>query len=66
MEIHNVFVVGAGVMGSGITQVIAQSGFNVKLMDVSDDYTRAAMDNINNNLGKLIKKALFKKVTKGI
>ena len=35
MEIKNVFVVGAGLMGSGIAQVCAQSGIQVILNDVS-------------------------------
>lgn len=34
MEIKNVFVVGAGLMGFGIAQVAAQSGFEVKVFDV--------------------------------
>ncbi len=35
MEINNIFIVGAGLMGSGIAQVCAQAGIRVILNDVS-------------------------------
>lgn len=37
MEIRNVGVVGFGLMGSGIVQVAAQSGFNVTVSEVNDE-----------------------------
>ncbi|MBP2689088.1 MAG: 3-hydroxyacyl-CoA dehydrogenase, binding domain, partial [Deltaproteobacteria bacterium] len=35
-EIRTVGIVGAGSMGTGIIQVAAQSGFEVKAVDVDD------------------------------
>lgn len=37
IEIRRVTVVGLGTMGSGITQVLAQAGFSVVAVDVSED-----------------------------
>lgn len=39
-------VIGAGVMGSGIAQVIAQSGFEVKCTDVAEDALDKARANV--------------------
>jgi 3-hydroxybutyryl-CoA dehydrogenase len=36
-EIRKIGVVGAGTMGHGIAQVAAQSGYDVKLVDVSTE-----------------------------
>ena len=45
MEIRKVSVVGAGVMGMGISQALAQMGFSVNVTDLSEDI-------IERNLGK--------------
>ena len=37
MNITNVGVVGAGVMGRGVAHALAQAGFAVSLVDVSDE-----------------------------
>ncbi len=39
MEIKNVFVVGSGLMGSGIAQVSAFAGYKVKMHDVKEEFT---------------------------
>ncbi|MHA1348095.1 MAG: 3-hydroxyacyl-CoA dehydrogenase family protein [Candidatus Heimdallarchaeaceae archaeon] len=52
----NILVIGAGVMGLGITQVIAQRGFNVLLKDVDVDITLAGIEKIKNQLEKLTTK----------
>ena len=39
-------VIGAGVMGSGIAQVIAQSGFEVKCTDVAEEALDKARANV--------------------
>ena len=38
MEIDKVLIVGAGLMGSGIAQVCAQSGIQVILNDISQEH----------------------------
>ncbi|MFW5680829.1 MAG: 3-hydroxybutyryl-CoA dehydrogenase [Pseudomonadota bacterium] len=52
-EIERIGVVGAGQMGSGITQVAAQSGFEVHLLDVSQDRLDAALQNVRRGLDRL-------------
>ncbi len=56
MKINTVFVVGAGLMGSGIAQVCAQAGFSVFLHDVSTEVHDNAMKNIGWSVGKLVEK----------
>ena len=38
MEIKRIGVIGAGLMGAGIAQVAAQSGFEVNLNDVEERF----------------------------
>jgi 3-hydroxyacyl-CoA dehydrogenase len=47
-----VFVVGAGVMGSGIGQVFAMAGNQVTLYDVREDALRKAREGIAWSLNK--------------
>lgn len=56
MEVKNVCVLGAGIMGSGITQVIAQSGFKVCMRDIEDKFLEKAMGRIKKNFGGLVEK----------
>ena len=49
-------VVGAGTMGQGIAQVVAASGFNVRLYDVAEQQLSRAEANIDKGLGKLVAK----------
>lgn len=49
-------VVGAGTMGAGIGQVVAQAGFRVVLEDISEDLVRAGRERIKKNLDQLVKK----------
>ena len=36
MEINKLFVLGSGLMGSGISQVAATAGFDIILMDTNE------------------------------
>jgi 3-hydroxybutyryl-CoA dehydrogenase len=52
-EIGTVGVVGAGQMGSGIAQVVAQAGFEVRLSDVSMAAVERGLGTIRKSLAKL-------------
>ncbi len=56
MTINSIFVVGAGLMGSGIAQVCAQAGMSVVLNDVRQEALDRAMKNIAWSVGKFIEK----------
>lgn len=55
-DIKTVGVVGAGTMGSGIAQVVASSGRQVVLVDVTDAAIGRGMKAIEGSLGRLVKK----------
>ena len=44
MSVERVFVVGSGLMGSGIAQVCAQAGLSVVLHDVKPDALRKSLE----------------------
>jgi 3-hydroxybutyryl-CoA dehydrogenase len=50
MSIETVGVVGAGVMGTGVAQNLAQAGFRVVLLDVSTAVLERARDEILKNM----------------
>ena len=50
MEIKNICVIGAGIMGSGIAQLAASHGYKVNLVDVNDDILYKAKSSIEKNL----------------
>ena len=56
MDIKNIGVLGAGIMGSGIAQVAAQEGLCVKLRDIEDKYLDNGMNAIKTSLSRLVKK----------
>lgn len=56
MEINKIAVIGAGLMGSGIAQVCAQSGFDVNLMDVEQAFVDKGMSIIDKNLKRMVDK----------
>lgn len=60
-DVRNVLVVGAGTMGHGIAELCALSGYNVTLVDVSEDALKKAMERIAWSLSKLEKKKGVKK-----
>ena len=51
---NNIAVIGAGTMGNGIAHTFAQSGFKVKLIDVSETALTTALETIGKNLDRLI------------
>lgn len=56
MTIESVVVIGSGTMGAGIAQVAAQSGLNVRLVDVSEAQLERAKSGIDKSLLKLVEK----------
>ncbi len=50
---HNIGVIGSGLMGSGIAQVAAQSGLSVQLNDTNADALQNAMTRIRKGLERL-------------
>jgi len=55
-SIEIVGIIGAGQMGSGIAQVCAQAGMGVRLHDVSEERSRAALAAIDAHLGRAVGK----------
>ncbi len=51
-----IMVIGAGQMGSGITQVAAQAGFSVIMQDVKEEFTARGMKTIRTSLERFVKK----------
>jgi len=56
LSIKTVCVAGAGTMGSGIAQVMAQSGYKTVLFDISNEMLNKAKTDIGNALKKLVEK----------
>ena len=56
MAIKKVLVIGAGQMGSGIAQVMAQGGMEVVLQDIEQRFVDKGMAGIEKNLAKLVEK----------
>ena len=52
----NVTVIGAGTMGNGIAHVFAMKGFQVSLVDISQDALDKAIATITKNLDRMLKK----------
>lgn len=52
----NIVVIGAGTMGNGIAHTFAQKGFQVKLVDVSDEALQKGLKTITANLDRMIAK----------
>jgi 3-hydroxybutyryl-CoA dehydrogenase len=57
-------VVGSGTMGNGIAHTFAQHGFEVSLVDISADALQRALNTIEINLDKQIKKATIDEALK--
>ena len=55
-EIKNVGVLGGGLMGAGIAQVAAASGFTTKVREVSDAYAQKAKSGIEKRLAGAVEK----------
>ncbi|KGR85721.1 3-hydroxybutyryl-CoA dehydrogenase [Lysinibacillus odysseyi] len=56
MTIQKVMVIGAGQMGSGIAQVCAQAGFDVKLNDIKQEFFERGLGVMTKNLSRDVEK----------
>ena len=56
VEVKKIFVVGAGQMGGGITQVAAQAGYDVVQYDITMELVEKGLGVINKNLSKDVEK----------
>lgn len=64
MDVKNVLVLGAGLMGHGIAQVALMAGYNVTLVDIKDEFVDNGVAKIETGLKKLeSKNALGEGVT---
>ena len=53
---QKIAVIGAGTMGNGIAHVFAMKGFSVQLIDISEVALERAMQTIEKNLDRMVKK----------
>src|SRR3954462_5383911 len=56
MEIKKVGVAGLGLMGHGIAQVAAQSGYQVVAREVDDEHVQKGIGKIEKQLGRAVEK----------
>jgi 3-hydroxybutyryl-CoA dehydrogenase len=61
---RNILIVGAGTMGSGIAQIVAQAGYNVFLNDVKDEFIQGGLTRIDKDLSKLVAKGKLEEQVK--
>ena len=60
MEIKKVGVLGAGVMGNGISQVFSQAGYEVVMRDIEDRFVESGIKRITKNLDRSVEKGRIK------
>jgi 3-hydroxybutyryl-CoA dehydrogenase len=56
MAIQKVGVLGCGLMGSGIAQVVAMGGYPTVVKEVADEFLKKGMAGIEKSLGKFVEK----------
>ncbi|WP_190808984.1 3-hydroxyacyl-CoA dehydrogenase family protein [Flagellimonas sp. S3867] len=61
---NTIAVIGAGTMGNGIAHVFAQSGFQVRLIDISQASLDKGMATIAKNLDRMVSKAIIEEKDK--
>ena len=65
MAIQKVGVVGCGLMGSGIAQVCAASGFPTTVREVSAELVEKGLKGIEKNLARMVEKGTITEAAKG-
>jgi 3-hydroxybutyryl-CoA dehydrogenase len=56
MKIKRVGVLGAGIMGAGIVQVCAQSGYEVLVSEINDELLKKGIGTVDHFLGRAVQK----------
>lgn len=56
---NHIAVIGAGTMGNGIAHVFAMNGYQVTLIDISEDALQRALTTIDKNLNRMVSKDLL-------
>ncbi len=59
MKIHKVGIIGAGNMGSGIAQKVAQEGIDVVIVDIEDRFVQKGLENIKKTLSQAVERKIF-------
>lgn len=65
MEFKKVLIIGAGQMGSGIAQVMAQGGLEVTIRDINEEFVKKGIAGIDKNLAKAVEKGKMTADEKG-
>jgi len=58
-QIRKIGVIGAGNMGSGIVQKIAQEGIDVVMMDTKDEFVERGLNTIRKTLQEGVERKIF-------
>jgi len=61
MKIQEVAVIGGGTMGNGIAHVFAMNNIKVNLVETKSEFVDRALNTIEKNLGRMVKRRLPKK-----
>ncbi len=59
MGVQNIVVIGAGQMGSGIAQVCAMAGYDVKVQDLKQEQLDRGLAIITKNLARQVRKRTY-------
>ncbi|MDJ0829189.1 MAG: 3-hydroxyacyl-CoA dehydrogenase NAD-binding domain-containing protein [Desulfobacterales bacterium] len=59
-QLNKIGVIGAGNMGSGIAQKLAQEGLNVVMIDIKDEFVARGLSTIKNLLQEAVERKIFK------
>ena len=59
-QVQRIAVIGAGVMGRGIAQVAASSGFEVRLFDIEQRILEGALEEVRSNLRRMVERGRLK------
>jgi 3-hydroxybutyryl-CoA dehydrogenase len=59
MNFKNISVIGGGTMGNGIAHTFAMKGFNVNIIEISEQFVDRSFETISKNLDRQVKKEII-------